>query len=282
MVITIGGISSAQTKRQKIGITLHPYYSWVKNIVSDVADVVPVLPPEADPHSYQLRPMDMKKLESLDAIVVNGLGHDEFIKQMIKASGREDLPQINPHRGLPLIPIFSQRGGQADAPRNVAFNSHTFISITLSIAQIHNIAEDLGKLDPAHEKLFRDNARIYVHRLRRMLGAALARLNAADLGETHIATVHDGYAYLMNELGLEIVAVIQPRHGIEPNPRQLQDTIDRIKKAKVNILFAEADYGKKYVDIIFQETGCRIFQLSHISHGQYSMEFFEKVLLIHR
>ena len=67
---------------------------------------------------------------------------------------------------------------------------------------------------------------------------------------------------------------IQPRHGIEPSPRQLQDTIKRIQKANVNVLFGELDYQKKYVDIIFQETGCRIYRLSHVSNGPYTREKF--------
>ncbi len=31
-------------KRLRIGITLHPYYSYVANIVGDKADVVPLIP----------------------------------------------------------------------------------------------------------------------------------------------------------------------------------------------------------------------------------------------
>ena len=112
-----------------------------------------------------------------------------------------------------------------------------------------------------------------------MLGSALSRLNAANASRFRIATVHDGYAYLMQELGLEVVAVIQPRHGMEPTPRQLEDTISRIKETKVNILFAEVDYDKKYVNIIFQETGCRIYKLSHVSRGAYTAELFEQKML---
>ena len=32
-------------KRLRIGITLHPYYSYVSNIVGDKAEVVPLIPP---------------------------------------------------------------------------------------------------------------------------------------------------------------------------------------------------------------------------------------------
>ena len=65
----------------KIGVTLHPYYSWTKNVVGALPgfEVRPILPGEVDAGDYQPRPEDIKKLADLDAIVVNGIGHDDFI-----------------------------------------------------------------------------------------------------------------------------------------------------------------------------------------------------------
>ena len=273
-------LAQAQDKKPRIGVTLHPYYSWVINIAGDTVEVVPVIPATSDPHSYQPRPEDLQKMTLIDALVVNGLGHDEFISPMLKATGREDLKIIDPHQGLPLIPVFTEtyafENEKFGDQSKIAYNSHTYISITGSIQQIHTIARELGLLNPARADLYKQNAWAYAKRLRKMLGQALSKLNAADASNLRIATVHDGYAYLMQELGLEVIAVIQPRHGIEPTPRQLEDTIKRIRQEGVNILFAEVDYDKKYTDIIFQETGCRIYKLSHVSRGAYTPELFEQ------
>ncbi|NPA95436.1 MAG: zinc ABC transporter solute-binding protein [Thermodesulfobacteria bacterium] len=278
------GVSWAQDKEKekdchlRIGVTLHPYYSWVKNIVGDKAEVIPVIPPNTDPHSYQPTPKDMEVLNKIDVLVINNLGHDEFIKPMLKAIGRKDLVIIDTSKGLPLIPVqrhvYAFEKDSANKP--VAYNSHTYISITGSIQQIQHIARELGKLCPQYAKYFRRNSRAYAKRLRKMLANALQQLEDIDTTNLRIATVHDGYAYLFQELGIEVAAVVQPRHGIEPTARQLQDTIRRIKRARVNILFTELDYKKKYVDIIYKETGCRIYSLSHISHGKYTADFFEK------
>ncbi len=271
------GICMAGKCALKIGVTLHPYYSWTKNIVGDTAEVIPVIPPDMDPHNYQPTPRDMAVLNQLDVLVINGLGHDEFIKPMLKAVNRSDLLIIDTGKGIPLIPI--QRHTYAfekDEKQKVAYNSHTYISITCSIQQIQHIARELEQLCPDNAGLYKKNCRTYTKRLRKMLSATLKRLSTVNPEGLRIATVHDGYAYMFQELGIKIVAVVQPRHGIEPSPRQLQDTIKRIKRAGVNILFAELDYKKKYVDIIYRETGCRIYRLSHISKGAYSSDFFEK------
>jgi len=280
LILFIPTGAHAADKKPNIGVTLHPYYSWVANIVGDTAAVTPIIPPESDPHVYQPRPEDLANLEQIDIIVVNLLGHDSYITKMLKAAGREDIPKINVNDGLSLIPVFHEKysfeGGEAKVTQSVSYNSHTYIAITGAIQQINTIVRELSKRFPDHADLYKENAFAYARRLRRMLAEALLQINNLDTSKLRIATVHDGYAYLFQELGLKTAAVVQPRHGIEPNARQLKDTIDRIKEANVNVLFTEFDYKKQYLDIIYEETGCRIYRLSHISRGSYSANKFEQ------
>jgi len=62
----------------KIGITLHPYYSFVANIVGDRAEIVPLIAADANPHGYAPQPADMIRITSMDVLVVNGIGHDSW------------------------------------------------------------------------------------------------------------------------------------------------------------------------------------------------------------
>ncbi len=270
---------SAQEKKchLDIGASLHPYYSWAKNIVGDQANVTSIIPSGSDPHSYQPLPSDMKNLENLDVVIINGIGHDEFIKPMLKAIDNDELMVINTSKGLPLIPVFNKHYA-FEKENKVAYNSHTYIAITGAIQQIQRIARKLGKLCPDQAAFFMKNARAYAIKLRKMLQSALVQIDMLDTNKLRIATVHDGYSYLFQELGIEVSAVVQPRHGVRPSARQLEDTIKRIKRARVNVLFGELDYEKKYVDIIYKETGCRLYALSHISNGEYSKEFFEQAM----
>nr|MBF0222241.1 zinc ABC transporter substrate-binding protein [Desulfobulbaceae bacterium] len=258
-----------------VGVTLHPYYSWVANIAGDTVNLQTVIPDNVDPHSYQMRPQDIESLSKLDVIVVNTLGHDDYIEEMLQAAGKADIKRIHPNTGIPLIASHHKSyDSQQSKPESVSYNSHTYVAILGAIQQINTIASELGKLVPEHADLYKENARNYAVTLRKMLRNALQKLDKNKAETLTIASVHDGYAYLFQELGIKTDAVVQPRHGIEPSARQLADTINRIKKAKVNVLFTEVSYQKKYVDTIFAETGCRMYSLSHISNGTYSPEKF--------
>src|SRR5947207_6548571 len=115
----------------KIGVTLHPYFSWTKNVVGNLPgyEVRPILPGEIDAGDYQPRPEDIKKLIDLDAIVVNGIGHDDFIFPMLKASGNTRIIVIRVNEETPQIHSVHGTG----------VNSHTFISFTNAVQQTYAI-----------------------------------------------------------------------------------------------------------------------------------------------
>jgi len=83
----------------KIGASLHPYYSWVKNIVGDTATISTLIPPGSDPHTYQPMPADLEHLQGLDVLIINGLGHDGFVDPMLKATDHKELKIINTGKG---------------------------------------------------------------------------------------------------------------------------------------------------------------------------------------
>jgi zinc transport system substrate-binding protein len=268
--------------RLKVGVTLHAYYSWTANIVGDApVDVVPVLGPEADPGTYQPTPEDIRRLADLDALVVNGLGHDAFIDRMLQASGNTKVRVIHPNAGAPLIPYHRGRshahGDETkEEDRPVAYNPHTFLSLTTAIQQVYALERELSALAPAHVEAFKANARAYAKRLRRLKAEASAKLAAPAVAR--VATVHDGYAYLLQEFGIEIVAVIEPAHGVQPSAGELAKTVEAIRSAGVTVVFSELAFPEKLTDVIRREAGARVYTLDHISRGPYTPGRFEEAM----
>jgi len=248
----------------KVGVTLHPYYSWTSNVVrgTDV-EVRPILPGEVDAGDYQPRPDDIKKIADLDAIVINGVGHDDFITDMIKASGNQHLVIIRPNDGVPMLKAAN--GG--------AVNSHTFISFSNAIQQTYAIAKALGALRPELAQTFQNNAADYAKRLRAIKGAAAQKL--AQAKENRVVTVHDGYGYLMQEFGIELVGVVEPAHGLVPSAKELGDMVSLLNKEHVDIVFSEETFPAPMQNVLRDEGHARVYIISHIASGQYTPEKFE-------
>jgi zinc transport system substrate-binding protein len=248
----------------KVGVTLHPYYSWTANVArgTDV-EVRPILPGEVDAGDYQPRPEDIKKIADLDAIVINGVGHDDFITDMIKASGNTHLTVIRPNDGVPMLKAAN--GGTV--------NSHTFISFSNAIQQTYAIAKALGALRPELAQTFQRNAADYAKRLRAIKGAAAQKL--ADAKETRVVTVHDGYGYLMQEFGIELVGVVEPAHGLVPSAKELGDMVSLLNREHVDVVFSEETFPAPMQTVLRDEGHARVYIISHIASGTYTPEKFE-------
>lgn len=254
--------SSAYAKpsaKISIGITLHPYYSYVKNIVQDRAEVLPLIEAGFNPHSYKLSPADLNRLQAMDAIVVNGIGHDEFATEALDKLKLDGLTIIHANESVPLI---SKPGGKIHNP-------HTFVSIDAAIRQVYTIAKALGKLDADNARFYLKNALSYARELRTIKNAALQQVSTLDLSQIRIASTHGAYGYLLQEFGMTVSAVVEPAHGVSPSASQLQDTINKIKAANVHVLFTELNMPNQYLDVIENESQSRLFHFSHMTYGEY-------------
>lgn len=261
--------NTAMAEPLKVGITLHPYYAYVANIVQDRAEIVPLVKAGFNPHSYELQPSDLKRLMTMDALVVNGIGHDEFAFRALESleaqnsQQRKNIRLIKANQDVPLLAAENTAG---------AWNPHTFVSISAAIRQVYTIAKALGELDPGNAKFYKKNAVQYARKLRTLKNSYSQQLQGLDLSSVRIASTHNAYGYFLQEFGIGIDTVIEPAHGVEPSASQLQGTIDRIRAANVQVLFTELNMDYRYVATVEKATGIGLYHFSHLTFGEYDAE----------
>ena len=263
-------------EKLKIGITLLPYYSFVANIVKDRAEVIPIVKAEGfDSHTYQPKVEDIERASKVDAIVVNGVGHDEFVYKIIDAVDKKKKPiVINANKDVSLMPVAGTLGNEK------IMDSHTFISITAAIQQVHNITKELIKLDPKNKDFYLANSREYVKKLRKLKTDALKEVQDVNGTDVRVATFLGGYNYLLSEFGIDVKAVLEPTHGSQISMSSLQKMIEKIKKEKIEVIFGEKNYSDEYVSIIKNETGIEVRKLEHLTTGAYRADSFEKFIKV--
>src|SRR5471032_934151 len=259
-------VLAQQKPTLKIGVTLHPYYSWTKNVVGDLPgyEVRTILPGEIDAGDYQPRPDDIKKPADLDALAVIAIGHDDFIMPMLKASGNTKVVIIRPNETTPQIP----------AAHGTSVNSHTFISFTNAIQQTYAIQRALAALRPSNAAALQRNAGEYARRLRLIKSKAALQLAEAKI--TRVVTVHDGYGYLLQEFGLEVAGVVQPAHGLTPSAAELRDMVKLLTREKIRVVFSEESFPLPLLKVLQDEAGVKVYQISHVASGAFTADRFER------
>ena len=274
LIVSMILMSAISYGKLRVGVTLQPYYSFVANIVGDKMEVVPAIRGDIyDVHNYKARPEDIKKMATLNILVVNGIGHDEFIYEIVRSARMGGkIKIINAIKGVSLMPVSGMR------TKTRIMNPHSFISITSSIQQIYTIARELGQIDPANKAYYNKNAQAYAQKLRNMKAAAIKKVNHLKNLNMKVATSHAGYDYLLSEFGLRVRAVIEPAHGVEPSASDIKAIIDIIKRDKIDVVFVDAQVTNKYSTTIQKATGVRIRSLSHMSRGAYTKDSFERFM----
>jgi zinc transport system substrate-binding protein len=263
VIFSLGSVShnfieaESTNNRLTIVTSFYPMYVHTINVIKNVkrVNIINMTKPQTGClHDYQLTPDDLKTLEKANIFVVNGAGMEAFLGKVIKQMPK--LKIIEASQGIPLIKGDGEEGD----------NPHVWVSISNTIQQVKNIANQLAKIDPANRDQYRKNTADYVRKLE-----ALKKKMHQGLDGVHnrnIITFHEAFPYFAKEFNLKIVAVIEREPGSEPSAQELADTIKIIKKAKVTGLFAEPQYPAKAAETIARETGIKVSTLDPAVTGE--------------
>jgi len=249
-VLFSGAISSAHAAAKPVRITasFYPMYIATLNVTKGVPGVEVrdlTKPMTGCLHDYSITTDDMKELTRTDIFVVNGAGMESFLDKVIKQQ--------------PNIKIVSASDGIELIKDSTGENPHVWVSVSLHIKQVRNIASQLAQADPQHAKQYGRNAAAYVAKLEKLRSEMHAGLK--DIKTRDIITFHEAFPYFAKEFGLHIAAVIEREPGSEPSAKELAETINLVKKAKVKALFAEPQYPAKAAQAIARETGAKLYTL---------------------
>jgi len=290
-------IAPAGTAHVRVGITRVAYYSWVANIGEGVAEVVPIAPSSVY-HHYEPSPQDIEKLHTVQLLVYDNVGDDEFVAKMIPAAANPQLRLVDLHKGVVLLPFFSRQtqtsksagaekkhkalpGVENDDEHETPGtpNPHTYISIDAAITQIYNIRDALVQSVPVMKAQLDANTDKYVRQLRIMKAAAIELIKDAPEENKNIATAHDAYIYLFNDLGLRLADVFEPAEAISPSASELAGIIDRLKQEHVKAILLEADVQNKYGAEVARTLGLRTYPMRHMTGGEYTPGRFTEDML---
>ncbi len=258
-------VASAASNPVHITTSFYPMYIAALNVTKGVPGIEVrnlTKPMTGCLHDYSITTDDMKQLSKTDIFIVNGAGMESFLDKVVK-----QLPKIkivNASNGIELI-----KSAEGDNP-------HIWVSVSLYIKQVRNIATQLAVADPQHAKEYGSNASVYeakLGKLRSDMHKGLAGLKTRD-----IITFHEAFPYFAKEFGLNIATVIEREPGSEPNAKELAETITLVKKARVKALFAEPQYPAKAAEAIARETGAKLYTLDPAVTGPMKYDAYIKIM----
>jgi len=254
-------------KTKTIAASFYPMYIFTLNVAKDVPNVNVIdmtKPMTGCLHDYSITTDDIKTLDAAQVLVTNGAGMESFMDKVTQQMPK--LKVIDASRGIQLIKNKGDAG----------YNPHLWVSISNAIIQVKNIGEQLATLDPINAKKYKANADAYIVKLeaqKKKMHNSLDKIKNRD-----IVTFHEAFPYFAKEFNLNIVGVVEREPGSEPSARDLQQTVEQVKKLKVKALFAEPQYSVKAIKTIAMETGSKVYSLDPMVTGPMDADAYINIM----
>lgn len=238
--------------------SFYPMYMHVKELTRDVPIHVKNMTSSQVGclHDYQLRVEDMKTLQEGQILVINGLGAESFITkayeqnkalQVVNASAtleetlgyHEDAQGTKEEHEAEAGDTHIEGDFEHEHSGHNHANEHIWLSIDGSIEQVKNISQGLQALDPKHKDQYKTNEKKYIEELIGLKAEMQQELSG--LKGQKIVLVHNSFEYLVEEIGLEIVAMISGEEEA-PTAREVEGIIKLIEKNQIQRIFTELQY----------------------------------------
>ena len=218
-----------------------------RNVAGDQATVESLLPPGADPHSYEPTPGDVARVSESPVLIVNGVGYEHTLEPIIEnADGQRR--------------VITASNGLESASSGEETNPHFWVNPEFTVRYVENIRDGLIQADPANGDSFSANAEAYIRELKELDSWAAEQLSALPLGRRKLVTNHDALGYFADQYGLEVVSLIIPSSSDEAGAtaQQLAAVIETIRSTGAAAIFLDEVENPTLAEQVAAETGAEV------------------------
>jgi zinc transport system substrate-binding protein len=236
------------TEKGKTGVvvTVGPQSEFVKRLGGERVKVTVMVPPGADPHTYEPLPSQMKAVSDAKIYYEVGSGIEFELSWMDKIRGVNPYMEVvNCSQGMVLLP--SSVSGES-------YDPHVWVSPKKAKIMVENTYQGLVNVDPANKDYYTKNRNEYMQQLDQ-LDKNLTQTLALKKN-TKIMVYHPAWGYFCHDYGLQQIAI--QSQGKEPTPQGIASLIDLARKDNIKVIFVTPQYSASNAQVIANEIGARL------------------------
>ncbi|EKD46334.1 MAG: hypothetical protein ACD_68C00032G0004, partial [uncultured bacterium] len=256
--------SDSSSEKPRVLASFLPMAIFTQNVAGNYADVDILIPPGASAHDYSFSPSDLQKINSADALIINGAGFEDWLTETLASSDRQDLEIIDTSSSIELI---------NEGRDETAADPHLWISPKNAIKQVNNIAEGLAKIDSVNAENYRLNAAEYIARLKTLDEEITTHLQ--KIKSKQFVAFHSAFTYFTRDYGLEQVAAIEEFPGKEPSAAYIAEVENKIKDLGIKAIFSEPQFSPRIVDALASDLNLTVLTLDPLETGFLENDYYE-------
>jgi zinc transport system substrate-binding protein len=232
-----------------VAVTIAPEQEFVERVGGDHVRVVLLVPPGADPHTYEPPPGILADVAGADMYAAVGSGVE------FELSWKDKIAALNPG----MLVVDCSRGVDL-----ISTDPHIWVSPRNAKVMVENICRGLIEVDPENATDYRRNADAYLDDLD-ALDAEIADALARS-GVTKIMVYHASWAYFARDYGLVEVPI--ESEGKEPSPQRIEHLVRQAEEEGIRVIFASPEHSTRSAEVIAKEVNGTVVQVSPLA-GDY-------------
>lgn len=213
----------------------------VHQVGGDAIDLVVLMQPGQDPHSYQPGAADLTAAADADVIFINGWNLEEgLVGDLTTIARKAVIVPISAGIAPRELAAHSQAEGEESLDHGPA-DPHVWQDVANVIQWADNVRQVLSAADPTNAATYEANAERYRAALEQLDVELRASLQSISPEKRVIITNHDNLGYFADAYGFDVVGTVIPSVSTlaEPTAGALAELVQTMQAAGICTLVVE-------------------------------------------
>ena len=226
---------------------------FVDQVAGDNVNLTVLMPPEADPHTYEPAPQDAGTIADADLVFYTGLKYEPAaVVKLLEnsACSQNILAEI----GENVFPIEFKEGGHDDHDDHAGHEGHhhgehdphIWLDPMNAKVILNEMAEHLIENDAKNASKYKSNLKKALKDIDKLVSDVSSELNQS------VASIvfHDAYQYFEKRFGVIPAGALTLNPDVLPGAKQIADIQDVINDKGIKCIFSEPQYNPKIIETL--------------------------------
>jgi len=245
LLIVLAGCSTKKlSEKQLIVCSTSIIADCTREIVGDKYEVVSLMGPEIDPHSYNPRPSDAKYLDQADVIIYSGFHLEGKMAELFE--------HLKTRKKVICVAEYYQKDKRIVVDAQGAIDPHIWFDPKLWMNAFNGVTKDLSAIYQSDSSVFKTNYDNYNLLIQKEYHDLKLKLAKIPIEQRVIITSHDAFHYFGRAFDCKVKAIQGTSTTQDPSIQAMRELQDYILEHKIKALFVESSVNPKSISSIIE------------------------------
>lgn len=243
--------SQREPRKLRIVATTGMIGDALKEIAQDKVEIIVLMGPGVNPHSYEPTAQDGSHLMGADLVLYNGLQLEGSMHTTFsKIAQREKEPKKK--KFYAISDALAPEDLIEDPQFSISKDPHIWHDPIIWQKVVTYIGEILAEKDPIHADIYLNNTSTYLSKLATLheeIEAAIAKIPSK---KKYFVTAHDAFGYLAKRYGLHAKGLQGFSTAVEPGVGDRENLKQFIIQHDIKAVFTETSVNNKGIEAVIE------------------------------